>query len=87
MAYVLDKQILTNSDMSSDVTSSSQFIGYTSGYSIHSIWTSSPVGTLYIQASNNDSDWITVDSVATDGAASSRLVNVTNAQYNYVRVF
>ena len=84
--FVLNKQLFTNSLMTSTLTSEVVDLAETLGYAIHAIWTGTPTGTLSIQGSNDGLSFVQIDSVATGGVAGQHLLNVEKHHYRYVRV-
>ena len=57
------------------------------GFSIHAIFTGSPVGSLYIAVSINNSDWIVLaDSAQAISAAGDVFYNVDIAKYSSARL-
>ena len=60
-----------------------------SGFALQAIWSdgSSPVGTLKLQASNDDSNWedITGATFSVSGNSGHSMINVAEVFYTYVR--
>lgn len=76
--------------MNADITSDTYDLTSQSGFAWHHVWTdgtNAPAGTLYTQASNNGTDWETIDSETLTDGAGSKLVNVSGAYYKYTRTF
>lgn len=73
-------------DASADVTCTSN-VDNTTGFSWHvSVSGDTPTGILYLQASNDGTNWETVDSVEVSSDAT-QLWNVSGAQYRRSRIF
>jgi len=59
------------------------------GYSVHTYWTgaSTTTSSIIIQASNDQTSWVTVDTVNIDTVAGSDLLNVERAMYQWMRIY
>lgn len=83
--------LLTDGDMSADVTSSAVNVTYTDNIGIQLSWTgSSPVGNFYVQGTIDGSTWTALDfgTIPTaGGAAGDHLLNMNNLPYEQIRVF
>lgn len=79
--------VITNGDMSGDLESPSHDMSIIDGFCVQAIFTGSPVGTLEIQVSLNDTDWETLadSSVAVSGAGSE-VYNVSRVFYDKMKV-
>lgn len=82
--------LVSGGNMSGNITGTSfalrtvRFEAY--GASVVASWTGSPVGTLNLEVSTDDSTWGALESVATGGAAGSKAWNLTDVQYAHLRV-
>lgn len=86
----LPAQVMASSvSMGATFNSSSAKVSNVVGYSIQSVWSGggSPVGTLKLQASNDDTNWSDITgatfSVSADG---NNVFNVADCFYNFVRL-
>jgi len=61
-------------------------ISEVSGFCVHSIWTGSPTGDIVISASNDNSNFIALDTQATGGTSGQDLFQVDVAHYRYIKV-
>ena len=85
--FSINKQIFNAVVLTQDRTSEVIDISELIGFAVHSIWTGTPVGNIIIQASNDGSNFVDIDTQAAGGAAGQDLVNIDRAHYRYVRVF
>lgn len=83
---VINKRLANGATIATYTASDSVDISTVSGYSVHMIWTGTPTGTLSIKGSNDNSNFATVSTVSTGGAAGQSLTNVEKAHYNFLRV-
>lgn len=81
-------KIVTDGDMSSNVTSNVVDLSITNGYAIQAVWTGSPEGNLKLQISNDEATWTDVAEsvVATGGTSGSTVWLEPTAMYDKVRV-
>lgn len=90
--HLLNIQIITNGDMSGNLSSIPTNLDTSASYAIQAIFTGSPLGTLQLQGSNDNDDvtptnWTTItDSIQSISAAGSYLVNVEFPVYCWVRL-
>lgn len=86
--YTLEN-LVSSESTAADVTSDALDVIAYEGFSVHVSWTGDTDGTVYLQASNDGSNWenITGASVATGGAAASELFNVQGVFFKSLRVF
>ncbi len=84
--FILNKQLFTNTVMTSTLTSEIVDLAETLGYAIHAIWTGTPTGTLSIQGSNDGVNFVQIDSIATGGTAGQHLLNVEKHHDRYVKI-
>lgn len=78
---ILDAVLMTSNQESESID-----IGEASGYAVHAIWTGTPTGTIKVQGSNDNSNFIDIDSQAAGGAAGQKLFNLANQMYRYTKV-
>lgn len=84
---IYNQLFLTAGDMAGSVTSSAEPLDYIYGFSIQAIYTGSPVGTLTLEASNDNSNWVTVtDSSYSVTSAGNYMWNFTVSNFKWVRV-
>lgn len=83
------KYILVNgASMAADVTSAAQDLSFYWVFSMQAVFTGSPVGSIELQASNDNVTFTTISGTNTAVSAASNIMwNVENAGYKYVRVF
>ena len=80
-------RLITSADMSATFQSDEINLVQKGGFSIHAIFTGSPVGSLYIAVSINNSDWIVLaDSAQAISAAGDVFWNVDSAKYKLARL-
>jgi len=81
-------KIITNGDMSGNITSDEIDLSKVDGYAIQADYTGSPTGDIKIQCSVNGSTWADYPSseVAIPTATSPILWEITTAFYDKVRV-
>jgi hypothetical protein len=88
----LDKveRLFESTSMGSNIESSVINLTDMEGYCLHFIWSGggSPVGNLYIQASNNGSDFVTVagSELSVTGNSGQHMINVADFHYTYIKV-
>lgn len=87
--FLLNQQVITNGNMSSDVTSSSVDIGEARSICAQIYWTgTSPAGNFYVQGSNDGNNWALASSaVAVSGNSGSLLINLDAPAFRYARIF
>lgn len=77
--------------MSADITSGSLDVSWFTRVSVQVLWSagSSPVGNVYVQGSNDDSNFenITGANFALSGNSGSQLIELDDCAFAYVRVF
>jgi hypothetical protein len=79
-------KLIEGGDMSATFQSDGINLHGKEGYSIHAIFTGSPMGTVYLAVSNNNEDWaVLADSAQAVSAAGDVFYNVSKANYSYVR--
>lgn len=95
----LNETIISAQSMGADVTSSQKFVGNCTQFSAQFVWSGggSPVGTVYIQASNDpllladptssSATWDNLSNSAVSGNSGSVTFNVTEAGFIFFRVF
>lgn len=73
--------------MASTITTSSQSLNQIFSYSIQAVYTGAPDGTIKLQASNDNSNWVDVTSSSVALTSSGNGIwNVSGSNYQYVRV-
>jgi len=79
--------IVTNGDMSGNITSSAIDLSKTDGYSVDAQWTGSPVGTLKLQVSRDGINFYDYpsSSISTSGI-SSAFWEITTVNYSKVQL-
>lgn len=80
-----NKKVLDAVSLASNQTSDSIELNDSRGYCVHSIITGSPVGSLIVEVSNDNSNFVAEDTYAVS-AAGQRLYNKDGAYYKYIRV-
>jgi hypothetical protein len=85
--FQINKRLFNAEVMDEDLTSEVIDISELIGFAVHSIWTGTPAGNIIVQASNDGSNFVNIDTQAAGGAAGQDLVNIDRAHYRYVRVF
>lgn len=84
---IYNYKIITNGNMSSNVTSPVVDLAKTDGYSIDAIWTGSPVGTIKLQVTRDGITFFDYPSSSTAVSGSgSAMWEITTANYSQVRV-
>lgn len=84
--FVTNNPIISNGSMAGSLSATPVDISEFPCYSVHGIWTGSPVGTISVQGSNDGTNFVEVASQATGGSAGQYLLNVEKAGYKFVRV-
>lgn len=81
--------LVSAADAASDITSVPATLGDLGNFSIHADFSSATLnGTLSLQCSNDNSDWVEVTgSSQAVASGASHVWNISNANYLYVRVF
>lgn len=80
-------KVFTDQAMTATASSTSIILAGKNGYAIHAVYTGSPVGNLWVEASNNGSTWEVVTGTTTAvSGASSTLFNLSDAQYEMARL-
>lgn len=76
-------------NLSASFNSDARRLWQTPGYSIQFIWSgaSTPVGIFFLQASNDGTNYTTIDEsiLAVTGASGSHMINVERPAYQWVR--
>jgi len=81
------EQIVTDGDMSGDVTSAVVEIAAYRHQAVQAVWTGTPAGNLQLEASNDGTDWTARGSpVAAGGAAGSHVFVETYAAWAKTRL-
>lgn len=70
MENIYNYKIVTDGDMSGDITSQVVDMSLTNGYAVQAWFTGSPVGTLRLEASNDESQWTEISSSEISAAGS-----------------
>lgn len=88
--HLYQNTIISAQSMGGTVTSDSTNINTAISVCIQAIWSagSTPVGTMVLQASNDNSTWteVTGSSLAVSGATGSNMWNVEKPAYGYIRM-
>lgn len=84
--FQLNIKTLDAHTMGASFSGSSVDLAEVDNYAVHIIWTGAPVGNLQVEASNDNSNFVAVDTTAAGGGAGQRIYNVAGAGYRYVRV-
>lgn len=79
--------IVINGDMSGNITSLATDLAKTDGYSVSAVWTGSPVGTIKIQVSRDNTNYFDLpgSSYSTSGL-NSAMWEITTANYSKVQL-
>ena len=72
--------------MASTITGTGVSIDTINSYSVQCGWTSTPVGTIQLQGSNDDTTYLDITTQAAGGAAGNVLFGVPTPGYKYVRI-
>ena len=88
MRIATDNLTISNGAMTADRTSEVILLDHQYGYSVQIAWTGTPTGDFTLEASNDNTTFITVSgsTVAAGGGAGNHLWEVDVAMYRYVRV-
>jgi hypothetical protein len=84
--FILNQQVYNAQSMSADITSSGIEVAGLGGFAVHFIWTGTPTGSVSVEASNDNSNFVQIDTqafVTTDG---QHLLNVERPHYKYIRL-
>lgn len=90
--HLFNEYVIEDEAMDADITSSSKNVNEAVSYAVHAIWSdgSSPVGTLDLQASNDDDDAsftsILSAPYAVSGNSGKLIINVEKHGYGYIRI-
>lgn len=80
-------KLIEGADMSASFQSDAINLHGKDRYAIHSIFTGSPVGSMYLAVSNGNDDWsVLADSAQAINAAGDVFYNVDRAGYSYVKL-
>lgn len=83
-------QNVTNGDMSSNITSPVTDISYMDNVGIELVFTGTPSGTFYVEASNDGATFTAMDfgspGPLASGSASSIILNIQQCPYRQLRV-
>jgi hypothetical protein len=81
------RRLISDGDMSADVTSEAYAIESVVNWSVQFVWSGSPVGTVRVEHSNDRSNWsaITPLNQATGGSSGSHVAEYTGSGLRYVR--
>jgi len=87
MENLYNYKILTNGNMSGNLTSSVQDLSITNGFSVYAKWTGSPVGIIKLQISVDGINFVDYSGsqTAVNGAGDA-LWEITTAFYNKIQV-
>lgn len=79
----------TSVSMAADATSDSFYINGTNNYCIQYVITAAaaPVGSMELQGSNTDSNYVTITTQAIIATTTSGMFNVDKGKYRFVRIF
>lgn len=82
------ENLLTNGDMSGNLTSTNLSLLQVFGFSIQAVWTGTPTGTLQLNCSNDGVNWDMVQNSAQSltGSAGHFTWNVTSSNYRWVQL-
>ena len=81
------KNLISDADMSASFQSEAINLHNKNGYSIHSVFTGSPVGSLYLAVSIDGDNWVLLpDSTQAISAAGDHFYNVTECKYSWARL-
>jgi len=84
---IYNKPIITNGDMSGNITSSVTPLAITDGYSISAIWTGSPSGIMKIQVSRDNVTFYDYPgSQISVSGAGDQMWEITTANYSQVQL-
>lgn len=93
---VVEQQIITDGSMTGDITSSEISVTHSPRakaifeYCVQAVWSagSSPLGTLKLQASIDNSNYVDISgtTVGVSGNTGSVIWNITNHSYKYLRL-
>ena len=84
---VSDQTLVADGDMSGSINSSSGVLKFSDRFCIQAVWTGSPVGSIKVQASLNDTNWSDVsDSSQAVSGAGSFLWSFALQAYSFFRV-
>jgi hypothetical protein len=84
---IIDEQLFQNIAMTADRTSSSKEVSEVGGFAVHFVWSGSPVGNLILQGSNDNVNFVAVQTQAVGGSAGQWLINIERQHYKYARLF
>ena len=91
MAIVKTKEgkLLTDGDMTGDITSDSVYLGDWTKFVVYAVWTGSdaPVGNSILQGSIDGTNYFTVQTQAAGAAGGSKVWQEADVAYSYFRVF
>jgi hypothetical protein len=82
------KKIITDGDMSSDVTSQVMHLRIFDNIGLQVGWSGSPVGTFTVEASNNDTDYaeLVMDAMTTANSPNPFLISINQFPYRTLRL-
>ena len=87
MVSQLSNRLIEDADMSSRFVSEHITLAQRIGFSIHAVFTGSPVGSMYISVSINGIDWMLLpDSTEAITAAGDVFYNVCDVKYLMARL-
>lgn len=84
-------QFITDGDLSADYTSSTLPIQFLHNIGIELVYTGTPTGVVYVQATINGTNWDSLttdpDPISLSGSAGSLKINLTQVPYAKLRIF
>lgn len=84
---IYNYKIVTDGNMSSNITSSMVDLSKTDGYSVYAKWTGSPVGVIELRASLDGINFVPISGSATNvNSAGDALWEITTAFYDKIIV-
>lgn len=85
--HLLNLNSITSGDMAGDITGISINVQQAVRLCVVHTWSngSTPVGTIKVQGSNDNTNWVTVNSQALSGNSGSLIYNDSSVGYAYVR--
>jgi hypothetical protein len=87
MENIYNYKIVTNGDMTSNITSSVVDLSITDGYSVYAKWTGTPVGAIQLKASLDGINFVIIAGSPTDvNGPGEALWEVTTAFYDKILV-
>lgn len=83
---IINERVIDTTSMGATIIGTSKDLGESNGFAAHFIWSGSPVGSVQVEASNDGTNFIAVNTQATGGSSGQHLYNQELCRWKYVRL-